>query len=37
MQWIAELAGRTIDSAHDRAAIDRHLSRVFEITDAKAE
>jgi uncharacterized membrane protein len=36
-QRIAELAGRTIDSAHDRAAIDRQLTRVFEITDVKGE
>ncbi len=37
VRWIAELAGRTIESAHDRAVIDRHLSRVFETADVKRE
>jgi uncharacterized membrane protein len=37
VQWIAELAGRTIDSAQDRAAIDRQLTRVFETVDAKGD
>ena len=35
--WIAELAARTIDSAHDRAAIDRQLSRVFETLETELD
>ncbi len=30
VQWIAELAERTIESAHDRARIERRLTRVRE-------
>jgi uncharacterized membrane protein len=37
VQWIAELAGRTIDSAHERAAIDRYLTRVFETLEAELD
>ncbi len=37
VQWIAELAERTIESAHDRAAIDRHFTRVFQTMDAKGD
>jgi uncharacterized membrane protein len=37
VQRIAELAERTIDSAHDRAAIDRHVTRVFETFEAKLD
>jgi uncharacterized membrane protein len=29
-QWIAELADRTLASAHDRARIDTRLKRVYE-------
>lgn len=34
VQWIAELAGRTVESAHDRARIDARLARVREALDA---
>jgi uncharacterized membrane protein len=37
VQWIAELAGRTIDSAHERAAIDMYLTRVFETLEAELD
>jgi uncharacterized membrane protein len=37
VQWIAELAGRTIDANHDRAAIDRQLTGVFETLAAKPD
>jgi uncharacterized membrane protein len=33
LQWIAELADRTIESAHDRARIERRLTHVQERTD----
>jgi len=35
VQWIAELAERTVESAHDRATIDRRLARVREALEAK--
>jgi len=34
VEWIAELAGRTLESAHDRARIDTQLARVREATEA---
>jgi uncharacterized membrane protein len=34
LQWIAELADRTIDSAHDRARIERRLTDVREAIKA---
>jgi uncharacterized membrane protein len=37
VEWIAELAEHTIDSAHDRVAIDRHLSRVFETLETELD
>jgi uncharacterized membrane protein len=37
VQRIAELVEHTIEAAHDRAAIDRHLTRVFETVDAKGD
>jgi hypothetical protein len=30
VQWIAELAERTIESPHDRARVDSRLARVRE-------
>lgn len=33
LQWIAELADRSIDSTHDRARIERRLTHVRERTD----
>jgi len=35
VQWIAELAERTVESAHDRARIDMRLARVREALDAE--
>ena len=35
VQWIAELAERTVESAHDRATIDRQLARVRETLAAE--
>jgi uncharacterized membrane protein len=35
LQWIAELADRTIESAHDRARIERRLTRVYEAIDSE--
>jgi uncharacterized membrane protein len=35
VQWMAELAERTVESAHDRAAIDRQLARVRETLEAE--
>jgi uncharacterized membrane protein len=37
VQRIAELAERTIDSAHDRATINRHVTRVFETFEAELD
>jgi uncharacterized membrane protein len=34
VQWIAELAERTVDSAHDRAGIDTRLARAREMLEA---
>jgi len=34
VRWIAELAGRTLDSAYDRARIDARLARVHKSLDA---
>ncbi len=34
VQWIAELAERSLESAHDRARIDTRLARVREALDA---
>ena len=34
VRWIAELAERTLPSAHDRARIDTRLDRVYEILEA---
>ncbi len=34
VEWIAELAGRTLESAHDRARIDTQLARVREAIEA---
>jgi len=34
VQWIAELAGRSVESAHDRATIDARLTRVREAIQA---
>ncbi len=33
VQWIADLAARTLESAHDRARIDTHVARVREALD----
>jgi uncharacterized membrane protein len=33
VQWITELAERTIESAHDRARFERRLARVREALD----
>lgn len=35
VQWIAELAERTVESGHDRARIDAGLARVRETLDAE--
>jgi uncharacterized membrane protein len=35
VQWIAELAGRTLESVHDRARIDTQLARVRETLEAE--
>ena len=35
VEWIAELAGRTVESAHDRARIDTQLARVREAIEAE--
>ncbi|MFZ0469225.1 MAG: DUF2254 domain-containing protein [Thiogranum sp.] len=35
LQWIAELADRTIESAHDRAQIERRLTHVYEALDSE--
>jgi len=35
VQWIAELAERTLESAHDRARIDTRLARVREALEAE--
>ena len=35
VQWISELAERTLASAHDRARIDTRLERVYEALEAK--
>ena len=35
VQWIAELADRTIASTHDRARIERRLLQVREALEAK--
>ncbi len=35
VEWIAELAGRTVESAHDRAGIDTQLARVREAIEAE--
>jgi uncharacterized membrane protein len=35
LQWIAELADRTIESAHDRARIERRLTDVYEAIDSE--
>ena len=35
VQWIAELADRTIESAHDRARIERRLTHVREALEAE--
>jgi uncharacterized membrane protein len=37
VQRVAELAERTIDSAHDRATIGRHVTRVFETLEAELD
>ncbi len=34
VEWIAELAGRTLESAHDRARIDTRLARVREAIES---
>jgi uncharacterized membrane protein len=34
VQWIAELADRTIESTHDRARIERRLMEVCEALEA---
>jgi uncharacterized membrane protein len=34
VEWIAELAGRTVEFAHDRARIDTQLARVREAIEA---
>jgi len=34
VQWIAELAGRSVESAHDRATIDARLTHVREAIQA---
>ena len=34
VEWIAELSGRTLESAHDRARIDTQLARVREAIEA---
>ncbi len=34
VQWIADLAGRTVESAHDRASIDAMLASVRETIEA---
>ena len=36
VRWIAELAERTIKSAHDLAALDRRLKRVYEALEAES-
>jgi uncharacterized membrane protein len=36
VQWIAELADRTIESTHDRARIERRLSEVRETLETQA-
>ena len=35
VQWIAELADRTIESTHDRARIERRLMHVREALEAE--
>jgi len=35
VQWIAELADRTIESTHDRAGIERRLMQVREALEAE--
>jgi uncharacterized membrane protein len=35
VRWIAELAARTLESAHDRARIDARLVRVREALEAE--
>jgi uncharacterized membrane protein len=35
VRWIAELADRTLASAHDRARIDTRLKRVYEALEAE--
>ena len=35
VQWIAELAERSVESAHDRATIDARLARVRETLEAE--
>jgi len=35
VQWIAELADRTLASAHDRARLDTRLKRVYEALEAE--
>ena len=35
VRWIAELAERTLESAHDRARIDTRLARVREVLEAE--
>jgi hypothetical protein len=34
VRWIAELAERTLESAHDRARIDTRLARLREALEA---
>ncbi len=36
VQWIADLADRTIESSHDRARIEKRLSEVREALEAKS-
>jgi uncharacterized membrane protein len=36
LQYIAELADRTIEASHDRARIERRMSEVREILDAQS-
>ena len=33
VDWIAELAERSVESAHDRVRIDRRLARVREVLE----
>ncbi|MHB8899044.1 MAG: DUF2254 domain-containing protein [Thermoguttaceae bacterium] len=35
VQWIAELAERTVESAHDRVRIDARLARVRDVLESK--